>query len=173
MASRDIKDLKVEFANKIYKLKDNCLERGVDVLIYCTVRSPVEQAKEFRKGRTYQEIIDKMNHFENIGLLKVADIIEKAGPQKGEKTTNAAPMESWHQYREAVDGVPVENGKALWNNTEQYKIYGEEAKKLGLIWAGDWTSFQEFPHVQLRDFSNPFDVFSTNQILTVLNYFTQ
>lgn len=170
MAKRSITELRKEFANKVYKVKETCEKKGIDMLFYCTYRSPQEQAKLFRKGRTHNEIIQKMNDFENAGIPELANIIENVGPQRGEEiVTYAGPFESWHQYREAADGVPVEDGKALWNDTGKFEIYGRIAGDIGLIWAGNWDSFTEYPHIQLRNVSNPFDVFSKDAIKQMIN----
>jgi peptidoglycan L-alanyl-D-glutamate endopeptidase CwlK len=170
MASRKISDLKLEFAKKIYQLEDNCAKRGINILFYCTYRSAEEQAKLFRRGRSYEEIKEKKQYFINMNIPEISEIIESVGPQRGEIITNAAPFESWHQYGEAVDGVPLEAGKVMWNDIEKYNIYGEEAIKLNLTWAGNWISFKEYPHIQFRSNSNPFDVFSIHQIKELIKW---
>ena len=60
----------------------------------------------------------------------------------GRKVTNAPPGSSAHNFGLALDAVP------LWNR------YGTCARLAGLEWAGDWTRFREFPHVQMPNWRN-------------------
>jgi peptidoglycan L-alanyl-D-glutamate endopeptidase CwlK len=65
--------------------------------------------------------------------------------------TNAKPWQSAHQYRRAIDGVPLRNGKPLWKYNSgdlEWQVVVEEAEKLGLEWAGRWKTFREFVHFQ-------------------------
>lgn len=111
--------------------------QGLDVLIICTYRSWDEQAAEYAKGRT----------------------------APGPIVTNAKPGQSWHQWGRAIDFVPRRNGKTLvWgirgngldqdpsdDATDDLELWQRCAacyKMAGLEWAGDWTQFREFPHVQ-------------------------
>ena len=113
--------------------------QGLDVLIICTWRSWDEQAAEYAKGRT----------------------------APGNIVTKARPGQSWHQWGRALDFVPRRNGKALvWGTrgngldqnpsddaTDDLELWQRCAacfKMHGFQWAGDWTTFKEFPHVENR-----------------------
>lgn len=53
--------------------------------------------------------------------------------------TNAEPGESWHNWRCAMDAVPLIDGKPQWNNDELIDKIGKKAKAFGLVWGGDWN----------------------------------
>jgi peptidoglycan LD-endopeptidase CwlK len=67
-------------------------------------------------------------------------------------------MKSYHLVRQALDFVPVVNGKAAWDGYDlpQIKKAIAEAKRLGFTWGGDWDNdvkttdekFIDKPHLQ-------------------------
>ena len=123
MSSRRLEDLVPEVADKVRFWVDACTARGVDVLVYCTLRTWQEQAALWAQGRTRPGLV----------------------------VTNAKPWDSWHQYGRAVDAVPLRNGKPIWRYDSAdpaWQVFGEEAEKAGLEWAGRWKSFREYVHVQ-------------------------
>ncbi len=121
--SRRLEDLVPEVADKVRFWVDACAARGVDVLVYCTLRTWQEQAALWAQGRTLP----------------------------GAVVTNAQPWHSWHQYGRAVDAVPLGAGKPLWRYDAAdpaWQVFAEEAERAGLEWAGRWKSFREYVHVQ-------------------------
>lgn len=130
MASRKPEDLEPETHAKVLAWVAACAARGVDVLVYCTLRTPEEQAVLYGQGRT----------------------------TKGPIITNAAPWQSFHQYGRAVDAVPMLNGKPDWSYSDLngdkipdepwWNVMVEEADKQGLEWAGRWKGFREYVHWQ-------------------------
>ena len=66
----------------------------------------------------------------------------------GNIVTRAKAGQSWHNWRCALDVVPLVNGKAIWDDQAMWKQVGEIGKSCGLEWAGDWVTFKEFPHFQ-------------------------
>lgn len=141
MASRLLTDLKTAVAYEVRAWGVACARRGVEVLVYCTLRSPEEQDALYAQGRT----------------------------KPGEIVTRARAWQSWHQYGRAADAVPILMGKLLWSpfatkqdrrNFErtgdlkyllpEWRIYAEEASLAGLEWAGRWVAFREYVHVQDR-----------------------
>lgn len=70
----------------------------------------------------------------------------------GKIVTNARGGTSWHNYRCAVDVVPVQGGKLNWgSNPQEIKTWmeiGRIGKECGLEWAWDWPSFKEMAHFQ-------------------------
>ena len=171
MASRNIHVLTTETSALAQSVIDICKEHGVDLVVYCTVRKLTEQARLYRKGRSYREIKGKMNDLEKRGFGFLAEIIELVGAQTGEKVTNAAPGESWHNYGEAFDAVPLIDGKAAWDykeNKEQWEEYGRAVRQVGMNWGGDWSSFKDYPHAQLRSGSNPLKYYPPSKIRAML-----
>lgn len=118
--SRNIDDLHPAVARMCREFVKRCDEAGIDVIITSTYRSNEEQAALYAQGRT------------------------KAGP----RVTNAAPGQSWHNWRCAFDFVPMVNGKADWNNIMTFGKCGEIAESVGLEWAGRWRKFKELAHCQ-------------------------
>lgn len=140
---------------KAEEVKKNCEKLGFGLLIYCTFRSPQEQALLFRRGRSLVQISAKMDELSGAGFPTLAKILaeNKNPPGQGLRiVTQAGPGQSWHQYGEAWDAVPLVGGKPMWLDDDPvWQRYGQAVRKAGLYWAGDWKTFKEFPHAQLRD----------------------
>ncbi len=124
MASRSLQDLTTECRNRALTTLRACKNRGVEVLIYCTYRSPEEQEYLYSLGRT----------------------------RPGRKVTWARAYESWHQFGMAFDAVPLQAGKPVWNyspHEPRWSVLAEEGKRAGLDWAGDWPrDKREYVHFQ-------------------------
>lgn len=171
MASRNLKDLTPAVQEKAQFIINECKSKGVDILIYCTLRSLEEQARIWRQSRSKAEINAKMVKYRQRGFGYLADIVESVGPQNGPHVTDACAGESWHNYAEAVDGVPTVGGKAMWSyntNKKLWDIFGNVVKKAGMEWGGNWTRFKDYPHAQLRPGGNPLKVFTPEQIKEIL-----
>jgi len=170
MASKSLSDLTPETMTRAKKIIEICENNGVELLIYCTLRSLREQAILFRQGRSWSQISDKINRLKIAGYAELGDLIEKVGPQhETKKVTNAGPGESWHNFGEAFDAVPIVGGKALWNDKVKYQVYGDSVVACGMNWAGNWKTFREFPHAQLRSGGNPLKVMSPDEISEFLS----
>ncbi len=155
MASRSIADLETTTrakAEKFISLADAVPK--FDYLIYCTLRTNEEQAILYRQSRPLSEIKAKAKELSDTwGRADLAKILMDAGPQYGPHVTNAAPGQSLHNYGMAFDAVPMRNGKPVWGTSDAddkrlWTIYGELAEMAGLEWAGNWSTFREFPHCQ-------------------------
>lgn len=126
MASRNIDDLLPQVRERVKTWLDACLLKDVHILVYCTYRSAAEQADLYAQGRT----------------------------APGSIVTNAGPYFSWHNFRRAVDAIPLRAGKPMWKydaSTFEWQTYADEAEKAGLEWAGRWKSFKEYDHVQFTE----------------------
>jgi peptidoglycan L-alanyl-D-glutamate endopeptidase CwlK len=154
MASRDLADLAPAVRGPAQRLEQMADDRGLDLLIYCTYRSPREQARLFRKGRPLADIEAKADELDTeYGRPDLGDLLMEVGPQYGEIVTHAGPGQSIHQYRCAFDAVPLDGGKPVWGTSDPadrylWSTYGELVRAVGLEWAGDWEHFTEFPHAQ-------------------------
>lgn len=169
MASRNLSDLKEEVRIKAEEVIRRCSEKGVDLLIYCTLRTLEEQSRLYRQSRKFSVITKKIDSLNRQGLNKIANILESVGPCSGPYVTDAGPGESWHNYGEAFDAVPLIDGKAAWD-VKQFRniwnIYGESVEKSGLVWSGRWKSFREMPHAQLRHKGNPLKMYVDDDEIT-------
>lgn len=67
----------------------------------------------------------------------------------GKKVTNAKAGQSLHNYGLALDVVEIKDGKGLWENPDWGRI-GDLGKSLGFAWGGDWTSFKDRPHFEMK-----------------------
>jgi len=68
--------------------------------------------------------------------------------------TQAKGFQSFHQYGLAADCAFMKNGKLMTNPSDPwtmkgYKLMGEVAKSVGLVWGGNWT-FKDYGHTELR-----------------------
>lgn len=176
--TRDLHALTEEMLEKVMKVLDLTNNHGLDVLGIDSYRDPWTQARLYRKSRSRQEIEEKIDHLQSDGFPRLAAIIAFVGPQDGEygkHVTNAAPGESWHQFGEAWDACPMFDSKRLlWeikSGSPEFTraniiwgTFGQCVREAGLIWAGDWTSFKEKPHCQLRTGQNPLDTFNPDEV---------
>lgn len=169
--SRDINQLHPVTAQKALKVTDLCKAKGVDILVYNTLRTLDEQAKLYRQGRSWGVIKVKCLNLRSAGYNYLADAIERVGPQKeNRKLTNAAPGESWHNLAYAFDAVPLLNKSPAWSykgNEQLWETYGNACKELGLTWGGDWN-FKDYPHAQEHSESNPLNVYGPDALRKLL-----
>lgn len=128
MASRSLDDL----AGPVRECADAfvlaCRAQGLDVLIYCTLRSNTEQGHLYEQGRT----------------------------KPGRIVTNAKPGQSLHNPDDngkswAFDAVPMSCGAIQWFNAAMLADMGSIGESVGLEWAGRWSgSLRESVHFQIK-----------------------
>jgi peptidoglycan L-alanyl-D-glutamate endopeptidase CwlK len=102
-------------------LNDGRLGPGVVAKIICGTRTYAEQAALYQQGR--------------------------GAP--GPIVTDAPPGYSNHNFGIAFDIGLFRDGAYL-ADSPLYAVAGETGRALGLEWGGDWTSFPDEPHYQLR-----------------------
>ena len=168
--SRDLNDLVPELKSKVESLLLMTEDAGYTMRPFFSLRTPFDQAKLMRQSRSIEEINYQLSKFKNAGADFLAHCLESVGPQNGNHVTNAPPGYSWHQWGEGLDCFWLVDGKAVWstrkkiNGNNGYRIYADLAVSLGLTAGGFWSSFKDWPHVQLRKESGPKVVFSMTQI---------
>ena len=119
--SRKIEDLLPVVQEKVRKFKKLCEENDIDLLITSTYRDHESQNALYAKGRT----------------------------TPGRKVTNAKAGQSWHNWRCAIDVVPLINGKPCWDTKNPvWQKVGALGKEAGLEWAWEWKKFKEMAHFQ-------------------------
>ena len=154
MASRNLDDLQPNIKEKALLLIGRCSREDLDILIYCTFRPLDEQARLFRQGRTLTQIEAKAEELKNKwGRSDLANLLISVGPQNGRRVTFAGPGQSMHNYGLAFDGVPLRGGKPVWQTNKPedmalWEQYGHLGVEIGLEWAGSWSNFREYPHMQ-------------------------
>lgn len=148
--SRSLLDLSDEFRELAEIVLSKCLQGGIELVPFFTLRNPWEQAKLWRQSRTKQEILKKIDEFHKNGADFLAEIIISVGPQFGRWATDYPPGFSWHQWGEAIDCFIKINGQAEWNgNHPYYAKYNLEAKSIGL----HSISSNDVYHIQLDECS--------------------
>lgn len=112
------------------KLVKRAEDKGIDVAITDGHRSKEEQKELYEKGRS----------------------------KDGQIVTNAKAGESYHNYGMAIDfALRLDNGNVVWDRERDDNGNGEAdwmevvsiAKDLGFEWGGDWSSFKDYPHLQM------------------------
>lgn len=133
IASRKLEDLLPVVREKAECMIAKCKSAGIDLLVTSTYRDHESQNALYAQGRT----------------------------SPGKIVTNAKGGQSFHNYRCALDVVPLINGKPVWDaKNPMWQEIGRLGKSCGLEWAGEWTRFKEFPHFQytggltLKDLQN-------------------
>lgn len=124
MSKLDYLDL--DFKQKIIELKTNL--ETVTGLNWCVVsgkRSLAEQDRLYQQGRT----------------------------TAGEIVTKAPAGHSPHNFGLAVDLCPYNKVDELWWNAPDryWRMYGEMAEGMGLVWGGNFKSIADKPHVETKD----------------------
>ncbi|WP_336773613.1 M15 family metallopeptidase [Paenibacillus sp. MMO-58] len=105
-------------------------KQGIKIMITDDFRSSEEQNALYKKGRS----------------------------EPGQVVTNVKGGASYHNYGLAVDFALVKpDGDVIWdmeydgngNGKSDWMEVVSAAKKLGFAWGGDWTSFKDYPHLQM------------------------
>ncbi|WP_010269124.1 M15 family metallopeptidase [Paenibacillus senegalensis] len=85
-------------------------------------------------------------------------IYEQGRTTDGPIVTNARGGDSYHNYGLAVDfALITRGGEVVWdmdydgngNGVSDWMEVVELAKQLGFSWGGDWSSFPDYPHLQM------------------------
>ena len=119
--SRSLDDLLPQVRERVEKMIAGCEAEGIELLITSTYRDNFSQAALYAQGRS----------------------------TPGRIVTNARAGQSFHNYRCAVDVLPLLHGKPVWDSKNSiWQDVGRIGKAAGLEWAGDWKRFKEYPHFQ-------------------------
>lgn len=121
-SAANIATLKPEAQVKAREWLLKCLEAGIKVKIITGTRTYQEQAALYAKGRT----------------------------APGPKVTNAPPGYSWHNFGVGWDFVVFDaKDQPQWESPLMEKC-GMIGESKGLEWGGHWKSFQDIPHLQVK-----------------------
>jgi peptidoglycan LD-endopeptidase CwlK len=147
MASRSLLDLRKDVREMAIAMMSLCQANGIDLLIYCTWRSNVEQAIEYAKGRTSP---GKIVTWAKPGQSKHNHVDEKGHPQS--LAFDCAPLRHgklvWSTLGNGLDNDPTDDDT---DDLELWERVGAIGEEVGLEWAGRWKKFREFPHFQAKD----------------------
>jgi peptidoglycan L-alanyl-D-glutamate endopeptidase CwlK len=150
LTSRKIDDLLTPAKLRALNFVHQCKEAGIDLIVTCTVRDGEAQNLLYAQGRTREQL-------DAAGLTRIE-------PRPGRVVTNCIGGFSFHQWRVAMDVVPVIHGKPVWdtagaginndptddetNHLEIWQRVGVIGERCDLEWAGRWKHNREFPHFQ-------------------------
>lgn len=134
MSSRSLEDLAPRVRQAAILHQRLCAARGVELLIYCTLRSDAEQDELYAIGRT-----------------KLGKIVTNA--RAGESAHNPDADGKAHAY----DCCPMVNGKTMWEPKHPaWAIVGACGEEAGLVWSGRWKGkLREQAHFQDPAWSKP------------------
>jgi peptidoglycan L-alanyl-D-glutamate endopeptidase CwlK len=119
--SRSLDELVPQAKERVERFIALCDEDGIDLLVTSTYRDHESQNALYAQGRT----------------------------KAGKVVTNAQGGQSYHNWRCAVDVVPLINGKPNWDSSDPiWARIGELGEQAGLEWAGRWRTFKELAHFQ-------------------------
>lgn len=167
---RDMNLLEPEFKSKVEALLAICSSKGVNLLVYYTLRSPQEQARLWKLSRTEDQIAKQILFFESKGCSFLAKCLKDAPFNWGKKVTNALPGYSWHNYGEAADLCVIDaQKKAVWNAKDKgYRIMAEEAVKLGLTAGYFFQSLPDAVHIQKQPYGSPSSAYTLEKINQIM-----
>lgn len=127
MASRHLEDLARPVMQAAQGLLDDCRSAGIDLLIYCTMRTNAEQAELYAIGRS-----------------KPGKVVTAAKPGQSKHNPDI-DGKAW-----AFDAVPMLGGKPQWDNSALLLKVGQLGEARGLMWAGRWGgALRERVHFQI------------------------
>jgi len=119
--SRSLDELLPPVKARVDQFLADCKNHGIDLIVTSTYRDNESQDALYAQGRT----------------------------TPGSIVTKAKGGQSFHNYRCAIDVVPLVNGKAVWDGANPvWAKIGALGKLAGLDWAGDWKTFKELAHFQ-------------------------
>lgn len=126
-----INGLQPVVAAATFALIERCYARGVPIIITHGLRTYPEQDALYAQGRT----------------------------KPGKIVTNAKGGYSNHNFGYAIDyALLMPDGRSVsWDMTRDgdgdklsdWMEVAQEAKTLGFEWGGDWSSFKDYPHLQM------------------------
>ena len=107
---------------------------GVRMMVTSGVRTDAEQQALYAQGRTTPgAIVTQLDG----GMRRSNHQTRLAGPHAG--------------YGCAVDMAFVgPDGRPSWDEDQPWLLYGRMATALGLTWGGDWKTFKDKPHIELK-----------------------
>lgn len=121
---RDKSKLHPELQEIVKEFESKCKAAGLNVLITETFRTKAEQDALYAKGRT----------------------------APGKIVTNCKYPTSPHCWGVAFDFCRNVRGREYDDSDDFFRKCGEIGKKLGLFWGGDFRSFTDKPHLELKKY---------------------
>ena len=111
-----------------------------------------------QKAREFMELVVPLMKSKNVdvriisGLRTYAEqqaLYDQGRTKPGPIVTKARPGFSNHNFGTAWD-IGLFEGKKYLTNSPLYKEVGEISRSLGLTWGGDFKSFKDYPHYEVK-----------------------
>ncbi len=124
-----------------------------------SLHSTVSEAKDTLIARSAQKGIEVVITDGHRTEQEQNELYERGRSKEGQVVTNVAGGESYHNYGLAIDfALKLDNGDVVWDMERDDNANGKAdwmevvsiAKDLGFQWGGDWTSFKDYPHLQMN-----------------------
>ncbi len=122
--SRKIDDLDPEAQEVCRGHVAACKAIGIDLLITSTYRDSETQEALYAIGRTAEK--------------------------HRKPVTNARGGQSWHNFRCAYDVVPLQGGKAVWDDDTLWRDIVRLGKAAGAEAGAEWKTFPDRPHFTVK-----------------------
>lgn len=117
---------------------------GYPAVIVEGYRSAARQRALYAQGRTAKQL--KARGFTDDEITK-----HREAGYTADKRIVTKTLKSMHTRGRAIDIAFLVNGKISYSVPESYwTAIGTHAKKIGLVWGGDWKSFPDKCHVEYR-----------------------
>lgn len=155
--SKLLRDLVPEMEEAAKALLNVCRDKGCPMVVDYTLRGPGLQARLWCQSRNETEIHIASAMLVKAGAPFAASFLKFDPRFRGPQCTKALPGEGWHALGEAMDCYVAGPGRTIIGDAAHpgYKVYAEEAVKLGLTAGALWKSFPDACHVQRRDAASP------------------
>ena len=144
IAKRLIPDQAVSLTNASTPDLDPRSKKNIDTLLPEVRTYAIALIQKAALNGIHIKIISGLRTYEEQDVL-----FAKGRPDNPPKVTNAKGGESNHNFGIAFDIGIFEGGEYL-HRSPKYKAVGVLGMDLGLEWGGNWTSFHDEPHFQLR-----------------------
>ncbi len=117
--------------------------RGIKLRITQGLRTYAEQEALYAQSRLPLDQVNALRQKAGMAPIEASE---------NNEVTRAKPGSSYHNFGLAFDVVEIRDGKAIWSTGagSKWDTIGALGKAHGLEWGGDWTSFKDRPHFQLR-----------------------
>jgi hypothetical protein len=133
--SRALDDLSTDLRPKAFELLARLVERGVSVMIVDTLRTEAEHLANLKSGASASK-------FSRHLARKLRRFCQPDDPNREKADAmDVCPYELYALH--GPDKLQWEPGDSAW------KVIGEEAERLGLVWGGRWVKPFDPGHVEL------------------------
>ncbi|MBL0725743.1 MAG: M15 family metallopeptidase, partial [Alphaproteobacteria bacterium] len=155
-----------DLVKKIVLVLENCTKRGINMVPFSGLRSPMSQGTIWKQGRKKSDIDKKIEELKKEECDFLASCIENSpAPAQGNIVSNAIPGLSWHQLAAAVDCMWFFNGQIVnfadesriinGKEVQGYYVYAQIVVDHGLTSGGFFQNIKDYPHAQLCPEGNP------------------